>query len=94
MIVKLLGILDLLVAIIFWIFGIFHIEILAGFVLVLGFILLAKGVGFAVTSNFVSILDIVASLVILASTAINLPAVVVIIVALFLIQKGIFSLLS
>ena len=92
MIVKILGILDIFVAIFFWVFMIFNISYLSGFVFLLGLFLLAKGIVFVTTLNIASILDIMSSVIIIGSSA-NLPVIIVIIVSLFLLQKGIFSLL-
>ncbi len=94
MIVKVLGALDILVALSFWVFEIFHINVMAGFILVLGFFLLIKGIAFATTLNITSILDIICALIIMASTSMVMPRVVVIILSLFLLQKGIFSILG
>jgi hypothetical protein len=94
MILKLLGGLDILIAILFWIFGVFHLNILSSLILILGFFLLVKGIAFATTLNTVSIIDIIASLIIIGSTSYSMPIIVVIIVSLFLLQKGIFSMLS
>ena len=93
MIVKLLGILDIFVAIFFWVFMIFNISYLSGFVFLLGLFLLAKGIVFVTTLNIASILDIMSSVVIIIGSSANLPVIIVIIVSLFLLQKGIFSLL-
>lgn len=94
MIVKILGTLDILVALSFWVFGIFHISVMAGFILALGFFLLIKGIAFATTLNITSIIDVICALIIMAATSIVMPKVVVIIVSLFLLQKGIFSMLG
>jgi hypothetical protein len=94
MIVKILGVLDILAAISFWIFGIFHLSIMATFIMILGFFLLIKGIGFAVTVNIVSVIDIICAFIIIGSTTYSMPIVVVIITSLFLLQKGIFSMLS
>jgi len=94
MIVKILGALDILVALCFWIFGVFHINILSSFILILGFFLLIKGIVFATTLNITSIIDIVCSLIIIGSTSMTMPIIIVIIVSLFLVQKGVFSMLS
>ena len=93
MIVKILGVLDILAGMCFWLFGIFHI-LPDSFILLLGLFLLAKGIIFTLTLNFFSILDIISALVIIAASAseIVMPQVVVIIVTLFLLQKGIFSM--
>ncbi|VVB78723.1 Uncharacterised protein [uncultured archaeon] len=94
MILKVLGILDIFIALIFWIFGVFNISFLSGFIFVLGIILLIKGVVFMTQLSIASILDITAALVIISSASIIMPKVAVIIISLFLLQKGIFSLLS
>lgn len=93
-ILKILGILDLLVASCYWIFGIFHV--LPGtFILVLGFYLLLKGIVFAAMSlNIVSIIDVIVALLIMASVSIVMPKVIVIILSLYLVQKGIFSMIG
>jgi len=94
MILKILGALDIFTAICFWIFGIFHPSFISSFILVLGFYLLIKGIAFATTLNIVSVIDIVCALIIIGSTSYSMPIVVVIIVSLFILQKGIFSMLS
>tara|TARA_Y100000310_G_C20660478_1_gene804456 strand:- start:1482 stop:1769 length:288 start_codon:yes stop_codon:yes gene_type:complete len=93
MIIKVLGILDIFVGMCFWLFGIFHI-IPDSFILLLGLFLLVKGVIFVFTLNIVSVLDIISAVVIIAASAseIVMPNLVVIIVTLFLLQKGIFSM--
>ena len=95
MIIKVLGILDIFVGMCFWLFGIFHI-IPNNFILILGLFLLVKGVIFVATLNIVSVLDIISALIIITASAseIVMPKLVVIIVTLFLLQKGIFSMLS
>jgi hypothetical protein len=94
MIVKLLGALDLFIALCFWVFGVFHLNFLGSFILILGFFLLIKGIVFATTLNIVSIIDIVCALIILGSVSMTMPIFIVIIVSLFLVQKGVFSMLS
>jgi len=95
MLLKLLGIIDIFVGICFWLFGIFHIPP-DSFILILGLFLLAKGVVFVTSLNIVSVLDIISSIIIISASAseIVMPKLVVILVALFLLQKGIFSMLS
>ena len=94
MIVKILGALDIFAALCFWIFGVFHLNMLSGLILVLGFFLLVKGIAFAVTLNLMSIIDIICAFIIIGSTSMSMPLVIVIIVSLFLLQKGIFSMLG
>jgi hypothetical protein len=93
MIIQILGILDVIVAISFWIYGVFGL-IPSGLVLILGLILLGKSIGFIYNLNIASILDIVCAMIIIFSSTIDIPIILVIIVSLFLLQKGIFSLLS
>ncbi len=95
MIIKFLGILDIIVGSVFWLFGIFHI-IPGSFVLILGLFLLAKGVVFITGLSITSFLDIISAIIIIIASAsdIVMPKLVVILIAIFLIQKGIFSMLS
>lgn len=94
MILKVLGILDIFIGICFWIFGIFQISFLNQFIFILGILLLIKGVIFMTQLSLASILDIVAALIIISSASVIMPKIVIIIIGLFLLQKGIFSLLS
>jgi hypothetical protein len=94
MIVKILGVLDIFVALVFWLFGMFELSVMTGFILVLGLFLLAKGLVFAASFNLISVLDILSGIIIIAATGFAMPKVIVIIVSLFLLQKGIFSLVS
>ena len=94
MILKILGVLDIFIGICFWIFGMFNFSILSGFIFILGIVLLIKGIIFMTQLSIASILDIVVALIIISSTSVALPKVIVIIIALFLLQKGILSLFS
>ena len=94
MILKLLGILDIFIGICFWIFGVFNLRFMSGFIFVLGVILLIKGVIFMTQLSIASILDIICSFILIAAGSMIMPQVVVIITTLFLLQKGIFSLLN
>jgi hypothetical protein len=93
MIIKILGILDIFIAIVFWLFGMFNI-IPSQFILLLGMILLVKGLIFITGLSITSFLDILSGILILTATAINMPHLVVVLISLFLLQKGIFSLMS
>jgi len=94
MIVKILGLLDVFAGLLFWIFRVFNVDSLGGLVLILGLFLLVKGVAFAVTLDAISVLDIVSGLIIILESSVDLPIFIVIIVSLFLLQKGIFSMLG
>jgi len=91
MIIKILGILDIFIAVVFWLFGIFHI-IPSNFILLLGMILLVKGLIFAINLNIISILDIITAILIITATSVNMPLFVIGLITLFLLQKGAFSL--
>ena len=95
MIIKVLGILDIFVGLVFWLFGIFHI-IPNSFILILGLFLLVKGIVFVFGLSITSFLDIISAVIIIAASAteIMMPKIVIILVAIFLIQKGIFSLMG
>ena len=94
MIIKVLGIIDIFVALCFWVFGIFHLSFMSHFIFILGIILLVKGVIFVTGLSIASILDIIASFIIIGGSSNFLPNFVVIFTSLFLLQKGIFSMLS
>lgn len=93
MIVKLLGILDLFIAVCFWIFAVFEI-IPNEFIMALGIVLLIKGLVFIVGASPASILDVISAIIIIIASSVEVPHVINIIVALFLVQKGLFSLVS
>jgi len=91
MIVKFLGIFDMIAAAILLIsFFLFQLNIL---IWIAGIYLIFKGAIFAFTLNIASILDILSGILILSSLAITLPIFVVMLISFFLVQKGIFSLL-
>lgn len=92
MIVKILGVLDLLVATIFSVFYFFGFS--EKLVMLAGFYLIAKGATFLMSKNIVSIIDIAIGIVLIVSINIHLPYVIAILPVLFLLQKGIFSFLS
>jgi len=92
-VVKLLGILDIFIGICFWIFGIFG-WIPENFILLIGLFLLGKGIVFLTGLSIASALDILAAIIIILASSIVLPKVIVILASLFLIQKGIMSLLN
>ncbi len=93
MIIKILGSLDIFIGIVFWLFGIFNI-IPGSFILLLGFILLAKGIVFITGLSVISVLDIIFGIIIITATSIAIPKIIIILIAIFLIQKGVFSMLS
>lgn len=93
MIVKILGILDIFIGICFWLFGVFGL-ISESFILILGLFVLIKGIVFITGLSFVSFLDIVSGAIIVIGTGFDVSNVVVGLVSIFLIQKGVFSLMG
>jgi len=92
MIVKILGILDISTAVLFWLFTSYNFipqSVLAFFAV----ILLIKGISFLIAKDIVSLLDVLSSFVILASLNFNIPTFISTLVVFYLLQKGIFSLL-
>lgn len=93
MIVKILGTLDILAAIIFWLFGMFHI-IPSSIILIIAFYLLVKGIIFVISLDIASVLDIIVSVLIFVSLSFTLPKIIIFLISLFLLQKGILSMLN
>jgi len=99
MVVKLLGGFDVFTGIIFLLYGIFTIslgvKIIPDFLIfTLGIILLLKGLIFVIGLDVVSFLDIISAIVMLSATSVKIPLFIYTAVSIFLIQKGIFSLLD
>lgn len=92
MILKLLGILDVITAILFWLFAIFGI-IPSSLILVLALVLLSKGIFFLISEHFASVVDIIIAAVMFLSISFHIPQVIAIILTLILLQKGVISLL-
>ncbi len=97
MIMKALGLMDIIIALMFFLnnnFAKIH-EIMPGsWVIGAGIILLIKGIFFLVFLDFASIIDIVCALVIILSGFMHIYWLLAFIVVLFLIQKGLLSLVS
>jgi len=93
MIVKILGILDIISGLLFWLNGFFSI-IPDSVMIIIVLYLVIKGVIFILSKDIASILDIVSGIIIYFSLAYTLPAFVIIIVTFFLLEKGIVSLLA
>ena len=94
MIIKILGFLDIVVGLSFWLFGVFGIESLAGLILIFGLLLLVKGIIFVIGMDFISMVDIIFGIVVIVGSSVEMPILVIIVVSLFLIQKGVFSLMG
>ncbi len=90
--IKLLGILDIATAILFWMFIVFNASSLSGIILLLGLFLLVKGIAFSANLDITSIFDIASAVIILIASSREIHIIFVIAVCLFLFQKGIFSL--
>ena len=93
MIVKILGAFDVTIGILFVFSYLFHI-IPHSWLIVFAIYLAVKGVIFLLSADIASLFDIVVAIVIYASTFFNIPVLLGAIVSLFLIQKGIVSMVS
>lgn len=93
MIVKILGVLDILAALFLWLFHFFHI-IPEEIILILAFYLLAKGVVFLISKDIASMLDVLCAVLIFINLQSALPSFIIILISVFLLQKGILSLLA
>lgn len=93
MIIKILGLLDIITAFSFWLFAFFGI-FPRSLIIFFAFYLLIKGVIFLMSADIASILDIISAGIIFLSLSFAMPKFIVIITVLFLIQKGLFSLAS
>ena len=94
MIVKLLGVLDVLSGLLFFLFA--YLGWISGtFMVVVALYLIFKGMAFILLANYViSGLDVVAGLIIFVSLDVIFPSLIVFLVVVYLLQKGIFSLLG
>ena len=88
---KILGTIDLITAILFWSFMVLDITGLSQIITFLGIFLLVKGIVFATTADIASVLDIISALIIIVGSSFNMHIILVIIVAIYLAQKGLFS---
>ena len=92
-IVKILGLLDIITAAIFWLSGLFAL-IPQHFVLLFSFFLFVKGIFFLMSKDIASIFDIICAVLIYSSLSFAMPKFIIILVTLFLLQKGVFSLIA
>ena len=93
MILKILGALDILSAMLLWLGHFFHI-IPQNIMILIAFYLLIKGVVFLISADIASILDIICAGIIFLSFQVSMPGFVMILATLFLLQKGILSWMS
>lgn len=89
-----LGIVDLFIAGVFALKLIFNFAFLDNVLLSAGIYLLIKGAIFLIGMDFASVLDVLSGIVLILASFFNIPPVIGIIVIVFLVQKGIFSLVS
>ncbi|PIN77162.1 hypothetical protein COV15_02880 [Candidatus Woesearchaeota archaeon CG10_big_fil_rev_8_21_14_0_10_34_12] len=90
--IKILGILDILAAILFTIS--FFLKIPTLIMLIIVFYLVIKGVFFLMFLDLASILDLIAGILIFLSLNTQLSIILNVLIIIFLVQKGVFSLLS
>jgi len=93
MIIKIFGILDIISAIIFGLSYYFHFIPRTLMFIIAGYLIL-KGAIFLFTMDIASVIDVGCGVVILLSVFLSISHLIFIITLIFLLQKGIFSLLS
>jgi hypothetical protein len=93
MIIKIFGILDLIAAIIFGLSHYFHFIPRTMTFIIAGY-LIVKGAIFLLSKDIASLIDVGCGLVILLSIFLSISHLLFIITLIFLVQKGIFSLVS
>jgi|SRR3989338_8314158 len=97
MLVKLFGIFDILTAIVFFINNTFD-KTSNWFpniiILVAAIYLIAKGLFFVLTADLASLMDIIAGTIMLISFWTAIPLLLAAVVIIYIIQKGLFSLVS
>ena len=97
MLLKLLGIFDIIAALAFFINN--NLDkanswFPNGIVIILAIYILLKGLIFVIILDFVSLIDIICAIIIFISLLTPINAVITFLVVIFLIQKGIISLIS
>jgi len=93
MIIKIFGILDLITAVIFGLSHFFHFIPKTMMFIIAGYLII-KGAIFLFSKDIASVIDIGCGIVILLSVFLSISPLIFIITLIFLIQKGLFSLLS
>lgn len=93
LIAKILGLIDILSALFFYIFGMFGF-ISPNIVMAFGVILLVKGLIFIWGFNIFSAIDVISGIVIImGASGVVIPEMFVIVISIFLLGKGAFSML-
>jgi len=95
MIIKILGLIDIFTGLLFWMIGVFGFGS-KSLLMLFGILLLIKGIVFMTSLNIISAIDIITGVVMisLAGSEWMIPKIIVIIISLFLLQKGIISIVS
>jgi len=91
MIVKILGILDILVAMLFWLSTFFHI-IPSSIIIFFAICLLAKGLFFVILEHIASAFDIIVAILMFVSLSHSIPSLIIFLITFLLLQKGVLSL--
>ena len=76
--IKILGTVDLITAILFYVFIVFDITGLSQIITFLGIFLLVKGIVFATTLDMTSVLDIISAMIIIVGSTFNIHIILVI----------------
>ena len=94
MIVRILGGVDIALGVLFWVAMVFNIGYFDPLLLLLSLGIIVKGVVFLMGMDFASAIDVISGFLIIYGLNYGLHLLLVVIVSIFLIQKGVFSLWS
>ena len=94
MFMKILGVIDLIIAVLFSINGFYFKFLPSNILLIMALYLIIKGLIFVLSADVASALDIVCGLIILSAILFTIPKALIVIVVFYLIQKAIFSMAS
>jgi hypothetical protein len=92
MILKVMGVIDIVLGILFWIAMVFSIGYFDPLILLLSLGIIVKGIVFLMGFDFASAVDVVSGFLIIYGLNYGLHLIIVVIISIFLIQKGVFSL--
>jgi len=93
MLVKILGIADLISIILFWTSQVFDF-VPHKIIFIIALYFLIKGGIFLLFVDIASILDVLSGIVIFASIYLGIPWILTVIVTIYLLQKALFSLMG
>tara|TARA_B100001971_G_C18167875_1_gene525342 strand:- start:946 stop:1215 length:270 start_codon:yes stop_codon:yes gene_type:complete len=89
-----MGTIDIALGVLFWIAMVFSFSYFNPLILLLSLVLIVKGIVFLMGMDFASVVDVISGFLIVYALSYGLHTLIVVIISIFLIQKGVFSLWS